>query len=46
MNSVPIVYSIKQPYFAFILFEVPNYGNAAISVRSLRKGYRKIKLLN
>ena len=46
MNSVPIVYSISQPYFAVVALEVTQYGRCAIAVRNLRKGYHVVPLLS
>jgi hypothetical protein len=38
-------FDISQPYFAFILFEIPGLGCNAIPVRVMQPGFRSIQLL-
>lgn len=45
-QSVPIVYVLKQGYFGFVVFQIPQYGRAAVSIKSLKSGYHTIKLLD
>lgn len=41
-----VILELNQPYFAFLLFEIPGLGCNAIPVRAMRPGIRLVQLLD